>query len=263
MKIKIRNKFKFIYAIVIIIVLITLVITLIVTNIKNKSIDTAIKETKVEENIALANATLYNIKENISSRLNDWKLILVNKENYLPDNYEVNLKTINGNMKVDERIYNDLKNMLNDAKKENLDLLICSSYRSTSKQKKLFNDKIKEYKNKGYSDEEAYKEASYWVLIPGTSEHETGLSVDIVSIDNQVLDENQEKTKEQKWLMENSYKYGFILRYPTNKKDITGVNYEPWHYRYVGKENALQIKKLNVCLEEYIEILKESLNKTE
>ncbi len=263
MKIKIRNKFKFIYAIVIIIVLITLVITLIVTNIKNKSIDTAIKETKVEENIALANATLYNIKENINSRLNDWKLILVNKENYLPDNYEVNLKTINGNMKVDERIYNDLKNMLNDAKKEDLDLLICSSYRSTSKQKKLFNDKIKEYKNKGYSDEEAYKEASYWVLIPGTSEHETGLSVDIVSIDNQVLDENQEKTKEQKWLMENSYKYGFILRYPTNKKDITGVNYEPWHYRYVGKENALQIKKLNVCLEEYIEILKESLNKTE
>ena len=263
MKIKIRNKFKFIYAIVIIIVLITLVITLIVTNIKNKSIDTAIKETKVEENIALANATLYNIKENINSRLNDWKLILVNKENYLPDNYEVNLKTINGNMKVDERIYNDLKNMLNDAKKENLDLLICSSYRSTSKQKKLFNDKIKEYKNKGYSDEEAYKEASYWVLIPGTSEHETGLSVDIVSIDNQVLDENQEKTKEQKWLMENSYKYGFILRYPTNKKDITGVNYEPWHYRYVGKENELQIKKLNVCLEEYIEILKESLNKTE
>lgn len=263
MKIKIRNKFKFIYASVIIIVLITLVITLIVTNIKNKSIDTAIKETKVEENITLANATLYNIKENINSRLNDWKLILVNKENYLPDNYEVNLKTINGNMKVDERIYNDLKNMLNDAKKENLDLLICSSYRSTSKQKKLFNDKIKEYKNKGYSDEEAYKEASYWVLIPGTSEHETGLSVDIVSIDNQVLDENQEKTKEQKWLMENSYKYGFILRYPTNKKDITGVNYEPWHYRYVGKENALQIKKLNVCLEEYIEILKESLNKTE
>ena len=109
MKIKIRNKFKFIYAIVIIIVLITLVITLIVTNIKNKSIDTAIKETKVEENIALANATLYNIKENINSRLNDWKLILVNKENYLPDNYEVNLKTINGNMKVDERIYNDFK----------------------------------------------------------------------------------------------------------------------------------------------------------
>lgn len=256
MKIKIKNKFKFIYAIVIMIVLITLVITLIVTNIKNKSIDTAIKETKVEENITLANATLYNIKENISSRLNDWKLILVNKKNYLPDNYEVKLKTINGNMKVDERIYNDLKNMLNDAKKENLDLLICSSYRSTSKQKKLFNDKIKEYKNKGYSDEEAYKEASYWVLIPGTSEHETGLSVDIVSIDNQVLDENQEKTKEQKWLMENSYKYGFILRYPTDKKDITGVNYEPWHYRYVGKENALQIKKLNVCLEEYIEILK-------
>lgn len=263
MKIKIQNKFRFINFIVIAVVLITLIITLIVTAIKSKSVDTAIKETKIERNVILANATQYNIKESIVSKLSAWRLLLVNKNNYLPEDYKVELKTIIGNMKVDKRVYNDLKQMLNDAKKENLNLLICSSYRSTDKQKKLFNDKVKEYKKKGYNDEDAYREASYWVLIPGTSEHETGLSVDIVSIDNQVLDENQEKTKEQKWLMENSYKYGFILRYPTNKKDITGVNYEPWHYRYVGKENALQIKKLNVCLEEYIEILKESLNKTE
>ena len=261
MRIRIKNKFKFVYVIVIFIALITIITTLIATAIKNKSIDTAIKETKIESNIVLANETKYNIKENISSKLNDWKLLLVNKNNYLAEDYEVKLKTISGNMKVDERVYSDLKKMLDDAKNENLDLLICSSYRSTSKQKKLFNDKINEYKKKGSSDEDAYREASYWVLIPGTSEHETGLSVDIVSIDYQILDEEQENTKEQKWLLENSYKYGFILRYPTNKKDITGVNYEPWHYRYVGKENAMIMKNLNICLEEYIEILKENLSK--
>ena len=260
MKIKIKNKFKFINFIVIAVLLITIIITLIVTVIKSKSIDTAIKETKTERNIILVNEIQYNIKENIVSKLNDWRLLLVNKSNYLPEDYKVKLKTINGNMKVDERVYNDLKQMLSDAKNEDLDLLICSSYRSTDKQKKLFNDKVKEYEKKGYNNEEAYREASYWILIPGTSEHETGLSVDIVSMEYQILDEEQENTKEQKWLIENSYKYGFVLRYPTNKKDITGINYEPWHYRYVGKENALIMKKLDVCLEEYIKLLQKELS---
>lgn len=260
MKIKIKNKFKFINFIVIAVLLITIIITLIVTVIKSKSIDTAIKETKTERNIILVNEIQYNIKENIVSKLNDWRLLLVNKSNYLPDDYNVKLKTINGNMKVDERVYNDLKQMLSDAKNEDLDLLICSSYRSTDKQKKLFNNKVKEYEKKGYNNEEAYREASYWILIPGTSEHETGLSVDIVSMEYQILDEEQENTKEQKWLIENSYKYGFVLRYPTNKKDITGINYEPWHYRYVGKENALIMKKLDVCLEEYIKLLQKELS---
>lgn len=260
MKIKIKNKFKFINFIVIAVLLITIIITLIVTVIKSKSIDTAIKETKTERNIILVNEIQYNIKENIVSKLNDWRLLLVNKSNYLPEDYNVKLKTINGNMKVDERVYNDLKQMLSDAKNEDLDLLICSSYRSTDKQKKLFNNKVKEYEKKGYNNEEAYREASYWILIPGTSEHETGLSVDIVSMEYQILDEEQENTKEQKWLIENSYKYGFVLRYPTNKKDITGINYEPWHYRYVGKENALIMKKLDVCLEEYIKLLQKELS---
>lgn len=260
MKIKIKNKFKFINFIVIAVLLITIIITLIVTVIKSKSIDTAIKETKTERNIILVNEIQYNIKENIVSKLNDWRLLLVNKSYYLPEDYNVKLKTINGNMKVDERVYNDLKQMLSDAKNEDLDLLICSSYRSTDKQKKLFNNKVKEYEKKGYNNEEAYREASYWILIPGTSEHETGLSVDIVSMEYQILDEEQENTKEQKWLIENSYKYGFVLRYPTNKKDITGINYEPWHYRYVGKENALIMKKLDVCLEEYIKLLQKELS---
>ena len=98
-------------------------------------------------------------------------------------------------------------------------------------------------------------EAEKWVAVPGTSEHQTGLALDIISLYYQVLDKNQENTAEQKWLMENSYKYGFILRYPSDKSEITGINYEPWHYRYVGKEAAKEIYEMGLCLEEYLEYL--------
>ena len=88
---------------------------------------------------------------------------------------------------------------------------------------------------------------------PGTSEHQLGLALDIVDLDYQQLDTRQEETPEQKWLMENSWKYGFILRYPTDKSNITGIIYEPWHYRYVGKEAAKVIHEKGICLEEYLE----------
>ena len=89
--------------------------------------------------------------------------------------------------------------------------------------------------------------------MPGTSEHQLGLAVDIVDISNQHLDASQENTAVQKWLMEHSWEYGFILRYPNEKSEITGIIYEPWHYRYVGREDAEQIHTLGVCLEEYLE----------
>ena len=95
-------------------------------------------------------------------------------------------------------------------------------------------------------------EAARWVAKPGTSEHQTGLALDIVAAGYQILDEEQEDTAEQKWLMENSWKYGFILRYPSEKSDITGIGYEPWHYRYVGKAAAADIYRTGVCLEEYL-----------
>lgn len=91
------------------------------------------------------------------------------------------------------------------------------------------------------------------VAVPGTSEHQTGLAMDIVDVNNQRLDESQESTAVQKWLIEHSLEYGFILRYPTGKSEITGIIYEPWHYRYVGREDAEQIHTLDVCLEEYLE----------
>jgi len=90
------------------------------------------------------------------------------------------------------------------------------------------------------------------VALPGTSEHQTGLAVDIVDAGYQSLDEKQERTAVQQWLMKNSWRYGFILRYPNHKSDITGIYYEPWHYRYVGKEAAKEIYEKDICLEEYI-----------
>ena len=182
---------------------------------------------------------------------------MVNKNHNVPEGYSVELEEAEEGHQVDRRIAKSLKQMLSDARKEGLSPIICSSYRTNEKQQKLYNNKVKEYKRWGCSSEEAEELASYWVAIPGTGEHETGLAVDIVSRDYQILDEKQEQTDVQKWLIENSYKYGFALRYPTDKKDITMINYEPWHYRYVGIDNATYMKEHDLCLEEYINYLKQ------
>ena len=105
----------------------------------------------------------------------------------------------------------------------------------------------------GYSEDDATALAATWVAYPGTSEHQLGLTVDICSIGNQELDSSQEDTATQQWLMANCYKYGFILRYPADKSDITEISYEPWHYRYVGVEAATEMYQKHLCLEEYLE----------
>ena len=184
-----------------------------------------------------------------------WNLILVNPWNELPDGFTVELRELNSEEAVDERAYPDLQAMLDDAIAEGLSPIVCSSYRTQEKQQELYTRRVGRLKAAGYSDQEAVTEAGKWVAVPGTSEHQTGLAVDIISLSYQVLDKNQENTAEQKWLMENSYKYGFILRYPNDKSEITGINYEPWHYRYVGKEAAKDIYEMGLCLEEYLEYL--------
>lgn len=184
-----------------------------------------------------------------------WNLILVNPWNELPEGFTVELKELDNGEAVDERAYPDLQEMLDDARAEGLSPIICSSYRTQEKQQALYTRKIGRLRSAGYSDQEAVIEAGKWVAVPGTSEHQTGLAVDIISLSYQVLDKNQENTAEQKWLMENSYKYGFILRYPSEKSELTGINYEPWHYRYVGKEAAKEIYEMGLCLEEYLEYL--------
>ncbi len=186
----------------------------------------------------------------------DWNLILVNPWNALPEGFTAELETIENGHSVDVRIANSLERMLADARAQGLSPMICSSYRTMEKQQTLYANKVNEYLSQGYTQENAESEAGKWVAVPGTSEHQTGLAVDLVSSSYQILDQKQEETPEQKWLMENSYKYGFILRYPNDKREITGIYYEPWHYRYVGYRTALEIHEKGLCYEEYLDTLK-------
>ena len=199
-----------------------------------------------------ANKVKTNQNKSANSVVKDELLTLVNFENTIPKDWKVDLVQLNNGQSVDRRIYDDLIAMLQAAKSEGLNPLICSSYRTNEKQEQLYQNKVSEYLSQGYSKVEASDKAAFWVARPGTSEHQLGLAVDIVSTKNQRLDRSQENTVEQQWLIQNSWKYGFVLRYPTNKNRITGVGYEPWHYRYVGKEHAKKINELGVCLEEYV-----------
>lgn len=187
--------------------------------------------------------------------VNDDLLLLVNDRHPLPKEYKANVVTLENEFDatVDKRAAKDLKQMLADCRAAGYSPLVCSSYRSVEKQTKLFNNKVKEYMNNGYSKADAEKEAKKWVAYPETSEHHTGLAVDITDIDYQILDEKQMQMGIQRWLMENCKNYGFILRYPKEKKTITHIEFEPWHYRYVGKENAIKIYDSGLCLEEYLE----------
>lgn len=199
-----------------------------------------------------ANKVKTNQNKSANSVVKDELLTLVNFENTIPKDWKVDLVQLNNGQSVDRRIYDDLIAMLQAAKSEGLNPLICSSYRTNEKQEQLYQNKVSEYLSQGYSKVEASDKAAFWVARPGTSEHQLGLAVDIVSTKNQRLDRSQENTVEQQWLIQNSWKYGFVLRYPTNKNSITGVGYEPWHYRYVWKEHAKKINELGVCLEEYV-----------
>ncbi len=191
-------------------------------------------------------------EERRRARAADWHLILVNKEHPIPDGYKVNVATTELGYQIDERCVDDLEQMLQDCRKAGNDPKICSAYRDVQYQKNLFNNSIWNYQARGLSYEEARKRTADEVAIPGTSEHELGLAVDLVSYANQRLNEDQENTGAQKWLMKNSWKYGWVLRYPTAKKSITGIIYEPWHYRYVGREYAREMYEQDLCLEEFL-----------
>lgn len=174
-----------------------------------------------------------------------WNLALVNEWHPIPDGYEVNLVDTGGGECVDERIYEPLMEMLEDARDANWDQLpmVVSGYRTTEKQQQLYDEKIHAYSKHGYSDGEAEELARQWVAKPGYSEHQLGLAVDINGATYDVY----------LWLQENSYKYGFIFRYPGHKTELTGIAEEVWHYRYVGVEAATEIYEQGICLEEYVE----------
>ena len=174
------------------------------------------------------------------------ELMLVNKFNYLDENYapddivKVSMQFAYGDNEIKKEVYEKFRSMYNDAKKEGLYLIITSSYRDYNFQKELWDS---------YANQKGDEWADSVSARAGYSEHQTGYTLDIVTYNANMS--SFEKTDEFKWLQDNAYKYGFILRYPKDKEDITGFSYESWHYRYVGKDVATKIKKLGITFDEY------------
>ena len=194
-----------------------------------------------------------------SNTASSWNLILVNRANPLPDDFTVDLVDITGQYKFDSRAADALKQMLADAEAAGQPMVLRSTYRTKARSEELYTAKVQEFVNNGYSQEDAENEAAKWIAPAGTSEHHTGLAADIVSAeydaDNWDLVEDFEDYAGFEWLYENCANYGFILRYPKDKQEITKITYEPWHYRYVGVEAAKEIMSKGLCLEEYIDLI--------
>lgn len=181
-----------------------------------------------------------------------WALILTNARYPIPEDYTVELKVLPGTeQSVDARIYDTTLRMISDMKAEGLRPIVCSAYRTLDRQEILFNRKVKSYVKKGYSMEAASREAQHVLSIPGSGEHCLGLAIDVCSQSYQRLEEGFEDTKEGKWLREHCADYGFILRYDKGKEESTGINYEPWHFRYVGVDVAKYITEKGITLEEF------------
>ena len=178
----------------------------------------------------------------------DWRLLLVNSTHPLADDYSVDLTELRNGQSVDTRILSDLQEMFDAAKSEDIYPIVSDAYRTREDQQTLMDDVIQNYEDEGYSSEEASSKAEQVIAKPGTSEHETGLAIDIAGDD----DYDQDTDSVLEWMNSNAYKYGFILRYPSGKESVTGAEAENDHYRYVGKEAAKVIHDQGICLEEYL-----------
>lgn len=174
------------------------------------------------------------------------KIILVNKDNKIPDDYKANLVEYEGHF-IDSSIASSLDKMVKSAKREGINLKINTAYRDTNEQQEIYERRVNLYVKKGNTKEQAIVKTNLEVQKPGYSEHETGLALDFRN-----PNKPEENADMWKWLESNSYKYGFILRYPKDKTNITKVSNEEWHYRYVGKDIAKEMKMTGKCLEEYV-----------
>lgn len=207
---------------------------------------------EIEESEKSADYEMEQQEELVIKPEDMWCLILTNAEYPVPEDYAVTLRDVPGtDQKVDERIYEPLINMLEAMKAEGLSPVVCSGYRTLDKQEKLFNRKVSAYVKKGRSKEESYTLARQTLSIPGSGEHCLGLAVDFYTRSYHQLERAFEKTPEGKWLREHAQDYGFTLRYDEGKEEITGIEYEPWHFRYVGVDVARYLKEHNLSLEEF------------
>ena len=226
-----------------------IILKLISRNVNEEKIETEKiaqihEESKKEDNVI-------EVVLEPKNKIDDWRLILVNSRNPLPeDSKEPELVYVEGKQ-IDKRAAGELQEMMKAMKKDGItNIWIQSTYRSIEYQKQLYDNKINEYLSKGATKEQAEALTIEYINRPGESEHNLGLAVDFNNVDDDF-----ENTKAYNWLSVNAKDYGFVMRYPEEKADITGIAYEPWHWRYVGKEHSYKMEELDMCLEEYIEYL--------
>lgn len=199
----------------------------------------------------LGGAWLRDVSHRLPSRVQkEWNLVVVNRWNPIPQNYaQPQLTELRGGQSVDSRIVPDLQKMFDAMRADGLNPQVTEGHRTSAEQQSIMDDKIAAYRAKGLSARDAQSEAAKWVAEPGTSEHEIGLAIDVNSTNFNDAESNQAIWA---WLAEHAWQYGFIQRYTVDKTDLTGVDAEAWHYRYVGIETAKTIYESGQCLEEYV-----------
>lgn len=249
------NKKKVILVSIIFLIFIALIVKAI---IPNQTVETSSNDENTH--ISTANETTANqvqqeeIKQpepKVKKEITEWNLRLANYENVLPEDFKVEVAEIADDRQFDARAIKYLKQMMNAMGKDGIsNVWVQSAYRSVERQKELYDNSVKKYLKQGKTQEEAEKLTDEYINKPGSSDHNLGLAVDFNYVDNKFEDLDAFK-----WLQENAEDYGFILRYPKDKEDITKISYESWHWRYVGEEHAKKMNELNMCLEEYIEYL--------
>lgn len=190
--------------------------------------------------------------ESIPKQTDDWNLLLVNSEHRIDQSFKPELAEVQNGYQMDKQAVDSAKRMIQDAKAQGVDLLVCSGYRSYESQQRHYQNSVDNLKAAGYSSDEAVRQTLSLIAYPGSSEHQTGLALDIVTPDYQSLDDGYAQTAAAKWLLGHAAEYGFILRFPKGKEAITKISFEPWHYRFVGEDAAREIMKKGICLEEYL-----------
>lgn len=247
------NRMKMINTILMLII-VALLVVIFYTQFKNQKQDTADVSSQLSSE---ASSQMDSSALAAAAEADQWYLKLVNQDNPLPDDFTPDVALIepkyarDKGMQYDSRAVGALNSMCADAEKDGVNLLVISAYRSIARQTQLYNNKVNSYVDDGYGEEEAKQAAATVVAIPGTGEHNLGLAIDFNSVE-----ESFERSAQSKWLVSHATDYGFVLRYPKEKQEITKIIYEPWHYRYVGVEHAKKMNELGYCLEEYIAYLK-------
>ena len=241
-------------------IFLAIIIFIVKVNQKDETVETSSKDNNTQ--VSLANEKIQNQPQpeesevKVKKEITDWNLRLANYENILPDDFEVEVAEISDSREFDARAIKYLKQMINDMLNDGIsNVWVQSAYRSVERQKELYDNSIQKYLKQGKTRDEAEKLTEEYINKPGASDHNLALAVDFNNVDNKFEDLDAFK-----WLQENAEDYGFILRYPKHKEDITKISYESWHWRYVGEEHAKKMNELDMCLEEYIEYLENEGN---